>query len=329
MPVYNECSFQVKYRRKIFEQIALLAYSNAKEALYRLVPKSVVTEMAENTADNEVTSDLDYAAESCCAALGLEPVGYKDLFLDNMGGEHGKAMGKNVLCTLKSVCHKCANIQGRERPCAKACMCDAIKTDSLGSTVIDGTKCDSCGRCLLACPYGAIIDKSAIVQVIQEIHNGRHTYAILTPGLSQQFSTRFSEMELTEAFRILGFYDVVELDDEEESPRSGKGSACIGWRAEECRNHISCCVSKIEEYRDGIRDEILYVCGYDPNACFVLVTPCVISKIEGVRLKDSLYVSYVLDFEELAGMLEARGVEKDLIRPFELESLKHISCTHI
>ena len=117
------------------------------------------------------------------------------------------------------------------------------------------------------------------------------------------------------------------MDGGEERLRTGKGSACIGWRSEESREHISCCVSKIEEYRHGIRDEIIYVCGYDPNACFLLVTPCVISKIESARLKDSMYVSYVLNYEELTGMLEARGVEKDLIRTFELESLKHISCT--
>ena len=303
----------------------MLAYSNAKEAMFRYVPKSVVTAIAENEASNEVSSDLDYAAESCCAALGLEPVGYKDFFSENMGFGHEKAAGKNVLCTLKSVCHKCANILGNERPCAKACTRDAIRADAFGSTVIDGAKCDSCGRCLLACPYGAIIDKSSIVQVIQTIHSGTHTYAILTPGLSRQFSAHFSDMELTEAFRLLGFYDIVELDGEEDRLRNGKGSACIGWRSEESKAHISCCVNKIEEYGDGIRDEICYVREYDPNACFVLAAPCAISKVEIARLKDSLHVSYVLDFEELAGMLDARGIEKDLIRPFELESLKHIS----
>lgn len=46
-----------------------------------------------------------------------------------------------------------------ERPCAKACGMDAIRTDENGHADIDYDKCVSCGMCLVNCPFGAISDK--------------------------------------------------------------------------------------------------------------------------------------------------------------------------
>ena len=76
---------------------------------------------------------------------------------------------------------------GSTRHCAVVCPTGAITVDNVGSTTIDQDKCISCGKCMLACPYGAIIDKSYIYQLIQAIKSGNEVYALLCPGLHEQF----------------------------------------------------------------------------------------------------------------------------------------------
>ena len=330
LTVYSDCSFQVAYRRKIFEKIALAAYSGVNSELFRQLPNSIVAAMGFSVSSSEFSSDLDYVAESCCAALGLEPMSFKGLFSREWKSCSAEPFLLDVsrgpvLCALKSVCHKCANSMGSERPCAKVCPHAAIQTDAFGHTQIDGEHCDSCGKCMLACPYGAILDKSSIYQTIQAIHGGEHIYALLLPGLSLQFSKHFSQLELTEAFRLLGFYDILELEAAEPDQNKAGAGLCMGWRSKEGKSHISCCVDSIPDYLFAIQEEISFVKSYDPGAMFILAVPCAVSKVEAYRLKPSMDVSFVLDFEELAGMMDARCLDHDLIRPCELEPLKHFS----
>ena len=46
---------------------------------------------------------------------------------------------------------------------------DAIGLDEYGKAKIDYDLCVSCGQCLVNCPFGAIVDKSQIYQVIRSI----------------------------------------------------------------------------------------------------------------------------------------------------------------
>ena len=49
---------------------------------------------------------------------------------------------------------------------------DAIHSDEHGRAEIDYDKCVSCGMCLVNCPFGAIVDKGQIFQLIQSIKRG-------------------------------------------------------------------------------------------------------------------------------------------------------------
>jgi Na+-translocating ferredoxin:NAD+ oxidoreductase RNF subunit RnfB len=82
---------------------------------------------------------------------------------------------------------------GATRACATVCPTGAITVDNKGSTVIDQEKCISCGKCMLACHYGAIIDKSYIFQLIQSFKSGGEVYALLCPGLHEQFQAGSEE----------------------------------------------------------------------------------------------------------------------------------------
>lgn len=54
--------------------------------------------------------------------------------------------------TVTDNCHNCL-----ARKCIKACKFGAISRTERGA-YIDKTKCKKCGQCVLACPYGAIVD---------------------------------------------------------------------------------------------------------------------------------------------------------------------------
>ena len=62
-----------------------------------------------------------------------------------------------------------------------------------GEAQINNDKCISCGACIYQCPFGAIVDKSFIVDVIKMLKESVATkqtkvYAVVAPAISSQFS---------------------------------------------------------------------------------------------------------------------------------------------
>jgi len=190
--MYSNHSVQIKYRRKIYENVASLAYRRPGEEQFKRLPETLVAQMGSQEYQGEFSSDLDYAAEACCAALNLEPRSYKEVISSDImdaldAVENDTQGGHSNLCALKSVCRKCVQTMGSTRHCAVVCPTGAITVDNMGSTTIDQNKCISCGKCMLACPYGAIIDKSYLFQLVQSIKSEGEVYALLCPGLHEQF----------------------------------------------------------------------------------------------------------------------------------------------
>ena len=205
--MYSNNSIQIKYRRKIYENIASLAYRKPTEENFKRLPETLVSLMGSQEYQGEFSSDLDYAAEASCAALNLAPMSYKDVMGSSMMDalqqvEDDVKGGHSNLCALRSVCRKCVQTMGPTRACATVCPTGAITVDNMGSTVIDQEKCISCGKCMLACPYGAIIDKSSIFQLIQSFKSGKEVYALLCPGLHEQFTAGSGMAEQANEERI-------------------------------------------------------------------------------------------------------------------------------
>ena len=97
-----------------------------------------------------------------------------------------------------------------ERPCAAACGMGAIHSDKYGRADIDYDKCVSCGMCLVNCPFGAIVDKGQIFQLIQSIKRGDEIIAIVAPAFINQFPG-MTPSKLKAGMRMLGFADVEEV----------------------------------------------------------------------------------------------------------------------
>ena len=63
----------------------------------------------------------------------------------------------------------------------------------------------------------------------------------------------------------------------------------------------------------------------NPQTAVTFIVPCAIRKVEAEKWMKQMEVDFVLTFEEVMGMLDARGVDLEIIHSKDYEALKHIS----
>ena len=250
--------------------------------------------------------------------------------------------GKSVIDQEKCIkCGKCKDVCGynaiivQERPCAAACGMDAIHSDANGKAEIDYEKCVSCGQCLVNCPFGAIVDKGQIFQLIQSIKRGDEVVAIVAPAFINQFPTLASTGKLKAALKALGFCDVVEVaigadlctvdeahDFLEEVP--GKlnfmaTSCCPAWSMM-AKTAFPALAKNISMTMTPMVFTARMMKQKDPTARMCFIGPCAAKKLEASRRTVRSDVDFVLTFEELAGIIEGKDLDIDLLEVDENEA---------
>ena len=211
-----------------------------------------------------------------------------------------------------------------ERPCQAACGMDAISSDEHGKAVINQDKCVSCGQCLVSCPFGAIVDKGQIFQVIQSILKGDQVIAIVAPAFIGQFGKHSTPEKFVTAMKTLGFDRVVEVavgadmctieeakDFLEKVPAEQDfmaTSCCPAWHSmvhklfpAQSKNISMTLTPMVFTARMMKKDH--------PGCKVVFVGPCAAKKLEAIREDIRSDVDFVLTFEELQGMFEAKDVD--------------------
>ena len=245
--------------------------------------------------------------------------------------EHGKSVIDQDKCVK---CGLCVNacpynaILKMTRPCANACGMKAIGSDAYGRAVIDQEKCVSCGMCLANCPFGAIADKAQIFQVIQAIRSDTPVYAAIAPAVVGQFGPDLPLNKMRSAFKALGFADAVEVAigadlctieeadcfvDEvpEKLPFMGT-SCCPAWSVmakkefPEQADSISMALTPMVLIARLIKQQ-------HPDCKVAFIGPCAAKKLEASRRSVRSYVDFVLTFEEVMGMFEAKEVDFKLL----------------
>ena len=256
--------------------------------------------------------------------------------------------GRSIIDQDKCIkCGRCVGvcpynaIVKTERPCAAACGMGAIHSDELGRAEIDYSKCVSCGQCLVNCPFGAIADKGQIYQLIQGFNRGDRIYALVAPAFINQFPGLASTGKLKAALKAVGFYDVVEVaigadlctvdeahDFLEEVP--GKlnfmaTSCCPAWSMmaktafPDLAKNISMTMTPMVFTARMMKQK-------DPEARMCFIGPCAAKKLEASRRTVRSDVDFVLTFEELAGIIEAKDVDTSLLEVDEAEALHAASA---
>ncbi|MBQ8979581.1 MAG: 4Fe-4S dicluster domain-containing protein, partial [Oscillospiraceae bacterium] len=243
---------------------------------------------------------------------------------------HGKSRIDQEKCIkcgrCKDVCPYGAVLKV-ERPCERACGMNAIGSDEHGRAKIDHDKCVSCGMCLVSCPFGAIAEKGQIFQLIHAIKTGKRVVAIVAPAFYGQFG-KLTPEKLTPAMRRLGFDSVAEvavgadlctveearmfLEEVPDKLDFMATSCCPAWSSmakklfPELAKNISMALTpmvltaRLEKKKD-------------PDCLIAFIGPCSAKKLEASRVAVRSYVDFVLTFEELMGMFDAKGVDIDHI----------------
>jgi len=223
----------------------------------------------------------------------------------------------------KAVCPYDA-ISHQARPCVSACGVNAIKSDDRGRAYIDPELCVSCGQCMVSCPFGAIADKSQIFQLIRALQSDRKIIAQVAPAFVGQFGPKVTPDMFKTALKELGFFDVYET-------AIGADMGCLA-EAEHYVHQVatgnqpfsltSCCPSWsmlakkfFPETIDKISNELTPMVATarvikeeHPDADIVFIGPCASKKLEASRRTVRSDVAFVITFEELVGIFEAKGI---------------------
>lgn len=273
------------------------------------------------------------ATQGCqgCLARSCSVVCPKDAidFVD------GKSMVNQDKCIR---CGRCVEacpynaIIKQERPCKAACGVQAIRSDQYGRADIDYDKCVSCGMCLVSCPFGAIADKSQIFQLITAIKAGEHVYAAMAPAFVDQFGPKVSPEKLRSAMKKLGFTDVMEV--------AVGADLCAAEEAEDFVKNVperlpfmatSCCPAwsvmakqQFPEYKDCVSMALtpMVLTGRlikmkHPTAKVAFIGPCAAKKLEAMRRSIRTDIDFVLTFEEMMGLFNAKDVDIENIEEEE------------
>ncbi|MBE5751775.1 MAG: 4Fe-4S dicluster domain-containing protein [Clostridiales bacterium] len=240
--------------------------------------------------------------------------------------------GKTVIDQEKCIrCGKCKKacpydaIAHKERPCSKACGIKAVSTDELGRAKIDNDKCVGCGQCMVSCPFGAIADKSQIFQLIRAIKKGDYVVAEVAPAIMGQFGDGITPAIIKGALLEIGFKEVhevasgadvaaaTEAHQYVDEVANGKlpfllTSCCPAW-AMLAKKQFPQLIDKVSQSLTPMVATARRIKQKTPNARVVFIGPCAAKKLEASRESVRSDVDFVITFEELAGIFEAKNID--------------------
>ena len=240
--------------------------------------------------------------------------------------------GKTVIDQEKCIhCGKCKKacpydaIAHKERPCSKACGIKAITTDALGRAQIENDKCVGCGQCMVSCPFGAIADKSQIFQLIRAIRKGDYIVAEVAPAIMGQFGEGITPAIIKGALLDIGFKEVHEVASGADVAAateahqyvdevvSGKlpfllTSCCPAW-AMLAKKQFPQLIDKVSQSLTPMVATARRIKQRTPNARVVFIGPCAAKKLEASRVSVRSDVDFVITFEELAGIFDAKNID--------------------
>lgn len=232
-------------------------------------------------------------------------------------------------CT--TVCQYSAIIK-QERPCTRACGAGAIKSDAKGRAEIDQTKCVGCSQCLVSCPFGAIVDKSQVYQTVKALKSDVPVYAAVAPAFAGQFADKNANDKVRAIFKKLGFEDAIEVaigadlctvaearDFVNEVPDKLKfmlTSCCPAW-AGLIKKTFPSLAPNISMALTPMVWTARMIKKAHPGCKVAFIGPCTAKKLEAMRHSVRSDVDFVLTFEEIAGVMDAKEVTFASITPEE------------
>ena len=216
-------------------------------------------------------------------------------------------------------------------------------------------ECVNCGQCAAVCPTGALMPKSEVEDVWKAIDDPNTiVVAQIAPavrvGIGELFGQKAGGIhtgQIVSALRMIGFdhvydtsyaADVTVLEEAEEFiARKVKGeklpqftSCCPGWVKfveqyyPDMLENLSSCKSPQQMFGSLAKDVLPKELGVDRKKLVVVsIMPCTAKKFEAKRPEfytDGVPdVDHVITTQELARMIEEKGLDFDHLRPESLD----------
>ncbi len=225
-------------------------------------------------------------------------------------------------------CGRCAKacpynaIADLQRPCKRSCPVGAISMNEDRLALIDESKCIECGSCVRECPFGAVADRSFMLPVIADILSGKPVYAVVAPAAEGQFGPKGTIGKLKNALVALGFAGAYEVALGADAVAKHEAEELAGVLARGGKMTTSCCPAffnlihkhypKLTEFISHTTSPMnaisRYVKHLHEDGVTVFIGPCTAKKSEALRSDKPGDIDYVLTFDEILAMLEAKGI---------------------
>ena len=197
-------------------------------------------------------------------------------------------------------------------PCEEACPVGAITKDEFGKEHINHETCISCGKCLQSCPFGAIVERSQMVDVLKLINEtDKQVVAMLAPAIVGQFPVGADITTKKEA---------AEFIEKMENGEKLMTTSCCPAYFRAAQVHIP----EIQPYVSHTKTPMYYTAELvkkeHPDCVAVFIGPCLAKRVEAEYDPN---VDYVLTFEELGAMLVAAGINIDECEPAEFTAVSY------
>ncbi|MDR2427226.1 MAG: monomeric [FeFe] hydrogenase [Endomicrobium sp.] len=208
-------------------------------------------------------------------------------------------------------------------PCEESCPVGAIKKgdkdDDKDSAVIDHSLCISCGKCIKACPFGAVIERTQFLDILKLTNSNVNLAALIAPSIVGQFGVNIGRLK--NAIKQLGFKNIYEVASGADI--TAKMESCEFFdrvlTKGEAFMTTSCChsyvrlvdkhITELKSFVSNTKTPLHYTAELahkdNPYITVVFISPCLSKRKEAQK---NVLVDFVLSFEELKAMINAKGI---------------------
>ena len=188
---------------------------------------------------------------------------------------------------------------------------------------INNDKCIACGACVYQCPFGAIMDKSFILDVIDIIKKSKNNskykvFAVVAPSISSQFTYAKLGQVIT-GLKELGFHTVVEaalgadmVAYKESAELSEKGfltSSCCPAFVSYIEKAFPDMLPLVSHNLSPMAEIAKYIKEHDAPCKVVFIGPCTAKKAEVQKENVKPYVDAAITFEELQALFDSKDID--------------------